>query len=134
MQDETKWLTLTEIEERAALNPADQIMQQLRAAMRHNKLLLDICTDPRFEIQPGDRIICGKSVCTVRKVEGDRAWFDGLHLGESSHEALTIGWCKRTAAARIVRRDGMAFHIPAAFGDKLTAEDVSRMTGREEWR
>jgi hypothetical protein len=124
-----EWLTMAEVEEQATRNPENPIMQQLLAAMREIKLLREICDDPRFELLVGDRIICGESVCTVRKVEGDRAWFEGTHFGESSSGGLAKGWCKRTGAARIIRRHGAPFHVPAEFGEKKTTGQELQQTG-----
>jgi len=95
--------------------------RQLVAYMRDNERLNEICSDPRFVLQVGDQILCGESVCTVQRIDGDKAWFEGTHLGESPFGALSKGWCRRTGAARIIRRDGAAFHMPAAFLGKTTA-------------
>src|SRR5262249_20757326 len=113
--------TMEEVEERATHDPDNSLMQQLLAAMREIKLLREICSDPRFELQVGDLIICGESVCTVRRIEGDWAWLDGMHLGKSSFGGLTKGKCKRTGAARIIQRNGTPFYVPAEFGKKVNA-------------
>ncbi|SRR5579885_386100 len=60
------------------------------------------------EYRVGDVIQCGTSIVRIHLIDGDRAWFHGTELGESSHGGLVLGWCIRGGHWPVLRRRGYA--------------------------
>jgi hypothetical protein len=57
-----------------------------------------------YEYQVGDVIQCGTSIVRIHAIKSGRAWYHGTELGESSHGALTLGWCNLHGDSPILRR------------------------------
>ena len=61
-----------------------------------------------YEYRIGDVIQCDSSIVRIHLVEGDRAWFHGTELGQSSHGGVVLGWCVCRGHWPILRHGGNA--------------------------
>lgn len=77
---------------------------QAQALVRDAKALKERCMVREYRV--GDVVLCGTAIVRIHLIDGDRVWFHGTELGESSHGGLVLGWCRRRAEYLVLRRAG----------------------------
>ena len=59
-----------------------------------------------YQYQVGDVVQAGTTIVRIHRIDGDRAWYYGTELGESSQGGLAIGWMKPIGSSPLLRREG----------------------------